>query len=125
MQGFNGTKTIVAVPGSGVPPVALLATGPVRYVKIVESQLTPAGAANAAQGFEYALPNDGFVANFGVVPYDVAEIGDPMALRGSHGTMLGNGPNVNIGIGATPAATLANLRSLTATPTYVVVDQYY
>lgn len=135
MPRFNGTKTIVDIAGSaGLTP--LLATGPVRFVRGVESVLTFAGAANTLQGFQYQINNgDGTFGPWLPVPTPSAEggdpvdtimeIGDPMSLRGPHGSILGNGPGVLIGIGVTPAQTLANLRSLTATATSVIVTQDY
>lgn len=135
MPRFNGTQTIVDIAGSaGVTP--LLATGPVRFVRGIESVLTSTGAANTLQGFQYQLVNgDGTLgqwipvttpaAETGDVGDTVMEIGDPMSLRGPHGSILGNGPNYQIGIGVSPATVLCNLRSLTATPTSVIITQYY
>lgn len=122
--GGNFTRNIIDIPANGAL-LAILATGPVRYVKVKESQLTAAGAANEPQGFEYTLPNDNFTQLLETIPGDTLGIGDPMSLRGSHGSILGNGPNVILGVGPTPATTLFKAQALTAAPTSIEVTQYY
>ena len=137
---FNGTQAIVDIAGNA-GATALLATGPVRFAKGVESTLTSAGVANVLQGFEYQLVTknaDGSVnlgpwiliatpsAESGDVADTVMEIGDPMSLRGPYGSIIGNGPQTyGQGLPPTAATTLCNLRSATATPTSVVVTQNY
>lgn len=127
--GFNGTRQIIDIPGSGSALQAILATLPVRYVKVVESLLTAAGAPNVLQGFNYEIPNDDTTNGFGqllnIPPGVVLELGDPMSLHGVHGALLGNGPNVIVGIpGGTPATTLFTARSATATGTSIEITQY-
>lgn len=128
--GFNGTRQIIDIPGDGSAFQAILATGPVRYIKVVESLLTAEGVANTLQGFNYEIPNDnttpGFSQVLNIPPSVVLELGDPMSLHGIHGALLGNGPNVVVGIiGGTPATTLFTARSQTATATSIEVTQYY
>lgn len=137
MSRFNGTTQVIDIAAvGGLTP--LLATGPVRYIKAMESTLTAAGAANATlQGFEYQLVNpDGTVgpwvpvntptAESGDPVYTTMEIGDPMALQGSFGSILGHGPQaLGMGLPEQPATTLCNIRSATATPTSIIVTQYY
>lgn len=140
MPRFNGTQTIVDI-AANTGATVLLATGPVRFVKGVESVLTSAGAANTLQGFQYQLVSkntDGSVnlgpwiplttpaAESGDIADTVMEIGDPMSLRSSHGSMIGNGPQtLGMGLPALPATTLCNLRSATGTATSVIISQYY
>lgn len=137
---FNGTVKVVDIAGSA-GSTAILATGPLRYLKIIESALTAAGGANTLQGFQYQLsttdPTTGVVTLGPWIPvgtpsteagsdaYDTMQLGDPMALQGSSGSILGNAGGYIIGIGATNPTTLCKLRSSTATPTSVVVTQYY
>jgi len=124
--GGNFTKTIIDVGAAGAP-TAILATGPVVYFEIEESQETAAGAANVPQGLNYKLPNDAFAHKIPLIPGDVAGIGDRKARTGEHGggSILGNGTSFIIGLGATAATTIAKIESLTATPTSVILTQYY
>lgn len=123
--GFNGTRQIIDIAATGAALTPILATGPVRYVLVRESQKTAAGAANVPVGFEYTLPNDGFIQALETIPGDTMEIGDPMALHdASHGSILGNGPNPNIGIGTSAATTLFKAGSIAAA-TSIEVTQYY
>lgn len=124
MGGFNGTRKIIDIAGDA-GETDLMATGPVRYIEIEESPITADGSANTLQGFQYQLPNDSFTQWQEATKGETVEIGDPMALRGSHGSILGNGPNVLVGIGPTPATVLAKLRSATGTGTSVTVTQHY
>jgi hypothetical protein len=124
--GFNGTRTVVDIHATGTL-TAVLATGPVVYVEVEESQVTAAGAVNTPQGFQFKLPNDDFTQLLEVIPGEVMTFGDR---HGSHagpgsGSILGNGPSYIIGIGATAATTLFEAQSLTATATSIVVTQYY
>lgn len=133
MGRFNGTQTIVDIAGSaGLTP--LLATGPVRFVRGVESLLTAAGNANTLQGFQYQIVNpDGTVGQWISVDVPATEggdgvdtimqIGDPMSLSDPHGSIIGNGPSFMLG--PTAAQTLCNLRSLTVTATSVMIQQDY
>ena len=125
-QGFNGTKKVIDVPANGTLR-DILATGPLTYFEIVESQITAAGAPNVPQGITYSLPNDDFAQLHEAIPGEVVQIGDRAARHGSKGggSMLGNGPNVIVGIGATAATTIAKVQSLTSTPTSVEVTQWY
>lgn len=135
MGRFNGTQTIVDIAGSaGLTP--LLATGPVRFVRGVESLLTAAGAANTLQGFQYQIVNpDGTVGQWISVDVPATEggdstdtimqIGDPMSLSDPRGSIIGNGPGFMLGLGPTAAQTLCNLRSLTVTATSVMIQQDY
>lgn len=139
-NGFNGTRQIVDV-AINTGSTALLATGPVRHVKITESALTSAGAPNTLQGFEYQLisidlatgvktlgpwiPAGTPTADAGDADLSTVELGDPMSVYGPHGSILGNGPSNIIGLPPTPATVLCNLRSLTGTATSLVVVQDY
>ena len=53
------------------------------------------------------------------------ELGDPMALHGPHGTLLGDGPNTVVGASLRPATTLFLAQSATGTGTSLLVTQYY
>jgi hypothetical protein len=125
MNGFNGRRKIIDIPANGTL-LSILATGPVRYIEVKESQVTSAGAPNVPQGFEYRLPNDGFTQTLATIPGELLEIGDPMSKRGPRGSMIGNGPDMpGMGLPAQPATTLFKAESLTATPTSIEVTQYY
>lgn len=125
-SGFNGREYIVDINGSGGAYTPILAPGPTRYVKAIESVLTAAGAANVPQGITYLLPNDATTLGFGqalpLTVNNVLEIGDYAGTaRSDQGSLLGNGPGVLIGIGATPATTLFMARSATVTPTSLLI----
>jgi hypothetical protein len=133
--GFNGTRQIMDIPAGGT--LAVLATGPLRYLQVTESTRTSTGVANAPAGLNYTIPNDGSPAGFTTLfpvnpPSNGAsdtptkiELGDPMALHGPHGTMIGNGPGMLPGIGPTLATTLCKVSPATAAGTSVLVEQYY
>lgn len=124
--GFNGTRQIVDIPAAGTL-LNIVATGPARYVIVKESALTAAGAANVAQGFDYKLPNDNFTQLLAASGTPAAmEIGDRQAVAHKFGILLGNGPDVIVGvIGGIPATVLFKAQSATATPTSIEVTQYY
>ena len=127
---FNGTKMIVDLPAGGAY-VPIAATGPVRYVRVMESLLTAEGVANAPQGIDYRLKNDGsqagFVTAFGLaVPPAVLELGDPEARASHHGSVIGNGPNDGgPGLGPVAATVLLMARSASVMGTSVEVTQFY
>ena len=124
--GGNFTRTVIDIGVNGAP-TKVLATGPVVYVEIEESQVTAENAANVPQGFLYRLPNDGFVQQLEVIPGDTASIGDRQGKHagGGFGSILGNGSSFLIGVGATAATELFDAQSLTATATSIVVTQWY
>jgi hypothetical protein len=140
-SGFNGTQQIVDIPASTAAFIAILATGPCRKIRVWESPLTAGGNTNTLIGLlEYQIPNDGTAAGFTTIfeaigandittegQITVAEInlGDDPGAIGSHGSMLGNGPNtLGQGLPATPATTLLKIRS-GGGATSVVVRQDY
>jgi hypothetical protein len=139
--GFAGNRYIVDINGSAGAFVQILAKSPVRRVTIEESPITSAGVNNPLQGLiDYQIPNDntpnGFTTVFRAVggnteaaegQVEVAKImlGNPIAQHAEGGEIIGNGPNVIVGmIGGTPATQLANVRSGTATATSVMVTEY-
>lgn len=124
--GFNGTRQIIDLAAAGAL-TDILATGPVKYILVKESQLTSAGAANVPQGFEYKLPNDGFTQLLETIPNDVLEIGDISARFNRDGSILGNGPSYIQGspTGVTPATVLFKAQSAGATATSIEVSQFY
>ena len=134
-SGANGTQQILDIAAGTTLPV--LASGPLRFLRIIESAKTSTGAANAPVGLNYTIPNDGtpngFTTIFPVNPPSGAvtdtpskiELGDPMALHGPYGTPLGNGPGMIVGIGPTPATTLCRVASATGAATSILVEQFY
>lgn len=125
---FNGTKQPIDILATGTF-TTILATGPVTYVKVKESQLTAEGAANVPQGFQYQLWINA-TRTWGplleTIPGEVMTIGDEMT-QGSHrGSIVGNGPQtLGMGMPPTPATPLFRAQSLTATPTTLEVTQSY
>lgn len=125
MPGFNGTKQIIDIAANGTL-TPILATGPLVYFEVKESQLTSTGAVNVPQGFEYKLPNDGFKALFATIPGETLKIGDRKGHYKGSGSILGNGPE-SPGAGVPPrvAKTLLEAQSLTGTATSLEVTQWY
>jgi hypothetical protein len=125
--GFNGTQQILDI-GAGAT-INVLATGPVRRIRIDESNVKADGSANAKQGIAYLIPNDGTASGFTTLfEPDLGEsvvLGDIPGDHGPLGSCLGNGPGFIVGIGATPATILAKVKSATATGTSIVVRQDY
>lgn len=142
MNGFNGTRQIIDIPGSGGAFLAILATGPVRKVTVQESVTTAAGVANPLQGqLDYLIPNDNTAAGFTqklsaigandetsqgeIVPAEF-DLGDDFGDHGPLGSMIGHGPQtLGMGLPPTAATTLCKVRSGTATATSILVTQYY
>jgi len=124
--GGNFTRTVIDIGANGAP-TKILATGPVVYIEVVESQVTAENAANVPQGFLYRLPNDGFVQELEVVPGDKASIGDRQGKHagGGFGSILGNASSFLIGVGVTPATVLFDAQSLTGTATSLQITQWY
>lgn len=136
---FNGTKQIINVPANTAAFIPIVATGPLRFLEIIESVLTATGTANVPQGLDYKVGNDQTVAGFTTLFATVAPtaaladakpamivLGDPMAKSSRHGTMLGNGQDdMGAGAGSRPATVLLMIRSATGTGTAVEVNQYY
>lgn len=131
VPGFNGKQRIIDVPGSGSAYLAVLASGPVRRLRFLESTKKANGTANTPQGLTYQLPNDGsangFTTVFDLPVNDVKELPDGISpsMRGEKGEIIGNGPGVLIGVGVTAATTLFNVRSQTATGTSIILEEYY
>lgn len=137
--GFAGNKYIVDINGSGGAFTTILARSPVTRLVIDESQITAEGAANPTQGvIDYLIPNDGTTNGFTTV-FRVTDgtsdvigsadlpivLGNPIRQHAEGGELLGNGPNVVVGIiGGTPATPLIQLRSGSVTGTSVVVTEY-
>lgn len=125
---FNGTRQVIDIVATGAF-TTVLATGPVTYVKVKESQVTAEGAANVPQGILYQLWLNS-TRTWGplleTIPGDVMTIGDEMT-QGSHrGSIVGNGPQtLGMGMPPTAATPLFRVQSLTATPTSIEVSQYY
>lgn len=137
-SGFNGIQYIQDIPaGAGVPITPILAKGPCRRLTVTESLLTSTGTANAPVGLNYSIPNDGttngFTTVFPVNPpsYGASDtptrilLGDGVGDLGPFGSLLGNGPSVLIGIGATPAITLCKVAGAGGAATSVLVRQDY
>lgn len=138
--GFSGNQRIVDINADSGAFVEILATSPVRRLVIEESPVKADGTANTLQGaLQYRLPNDGTADGFttvfeklganntatqGEISPAKIELGNPVGQRGAFGELLGNGPGQVVGIGATPATRLIDLRSGTATATSVVIAEY-
>lgn len=125
---FNGTRQVIDVVAVGAF-TTVLATGPVTYVKVKESQVTTEGAANVPQGFLYQLWLNA-TRTWGplleTIPGDVMTIGDEMTSGSRHGSIVGNGAQtLGMGMPPTAATPLFRVQSLTATPTSIEVSQYY
>lgn len=133
--GYAGNQRIVDINSDAGAFISILAQSPVRRLKIQESPLTAAGAANTLQGsLEYQLPNDdtanGFTETFEAIgstgdqwPVKI-ELGNPVGQIGPWGEVLGNGPGPLQGIvGGSVATTLIKIRSGTATATSIMVTE--
>jgi hypothetical protein len=125
---FNGTRQNIDILATGTFTV-VLATGPVTYVKVKESQVTAEGAANVPQGFQYQLWINS-TSTWGplleTIPDEVMTIGDEMTSGSRHGSIVGNGPQtLGMGMPPTPATPLFRAQALTATATSLEVTQYY
>lgn len=128
--GPNLTRRLIAVGASGAF-TPILATGPTRAWHIQESQYTNAGAANASQGLLFQIPNDGTASGFQTTfargpAYPEFENFNKCSQHGPHGEVFGGaGGPAGAGIGTTPATLLVNVSSLTATPTYIEIVEYF
>lgn len=125
---FNGTRQPIDILAAGAFTI-VLATGPVTYVKVKETQVTAEGGVNVPQGFLYQLWINA-TRTWGplleTIPGDVMTIGDEMTSGSRHGSIVGNGPQtLGMGLPPTAATPLFRAQSLTATPTTVEVSQYY
>src|ERR1700735_3051422 len=121
-RGSNGTQQIIDIPADTGGFLSILATGPVRLIEIVESTLTAEGAANAIQGFNYLIPNDGsangFTTLFQNPPGTVLKFAHTQAQYTKHGPPMGTGPDARgAGVPARPATTLLKVQSMTGTGT--------
>lgn len=136
MNFFNGTQQTIDLNGDGGAYVNILATGPVRRFKIVESLLKADGVTPVVpQGLTFTLFNGTQV--FQLPPpsttnepgnFPAIEIPDPgdTSFHGWQGNVMGNGPDTpGAGVAPTLATVLAKLRSATGTATSVVVYQAY
>lgn len=129
-KGSNSVSEIIDIPGDGSAYLPILAVGPVRFVEIVESTVTAEGVANALQGFDYLLPNDGstpgFTTEFSAPPNVVVKLGDTQAQYTRHGILLGNGADTpGAGQDPIPATILIKVRSATATGTSLQILQQF
>ena len=143
--GFAGNRYIVDINGSAGAFTPILARSPVTRLVIDESRVTSAGAANTPTGsIDYLIPNDGTTNGFTTVfratsgesattgTSDIVGsqslpivLGNPIRQHAEGGEIIGNGPNVVVGIiGGTPATTLIQLRATGATATSVMVTEY-
>lgn len=129
--GFAGNSRIVDINGSGGAFIPILAQSVVRRLKITESPLTAAGAANVLQGsMEYQIPNDdtpnGFTTVFdaSIAVSEGLELGSEIVQKGPWGEIIGQPGQPQIGVpGGTPATTMILVRSGTATGTSIVVTE--
>lgn len=142
MAGKNGgpnlTRRLIAVGVNGAP-TQILATGPTRGWRIQESTVTTANAAQASQGIQVQIPNDG-TANglttwFDRPPNTVAafspddnffENWNQISEHGSEGeAFAGPGGAAGAGVGTLPATVLCNVQSKTATATTIEIVEYF
>ena len=125
---FNGTKKITDILANGTWTV-ILATGPVVYVSVKESQVNSVGAANVPQGFQYQLWDTNARAwsqTLETIPGELLTIGDEMTQGSLHGSIIGNGPQtLGMGMPPTAATPLFRAQSITATATSLEVSQFY
>lgn len=128
-----GSDTIVDVVAGGTP---ILATGPLRKLKITESVIKADGlTANVPTGLDVTLPEDNYTQVVRILPPTAAEagaepesfeLGQDAAFHGPHGADLGNGANSpGAGIPAQPATTLCKLKPTGGGTTSVRVQQWY
>jgi len=138
--GFSGNRYLLDINADSGAFVAVLAKSPLRRLVVRESTIKADGSANTLQGLiQYRIPNDDTDAGFTTVfqaaggndttaqgDVNAAEItlGSPNTAFGPWGELLGNGPNVIVGIGETPATHLIDLRSGTATGTTVEITEF-
>lgn len=138
--GPNLIRRLIAVPANNDAggPVSILATGPTRGFRIRESAVTIANAAQASQGFEVKIPNDGSAAGFttwfarpafsaSIAPseQEFSNYNDA-SQHGAHGEVFGGAGNPDAAsIGATTATLLAKVQSLTATATTIEIVEYF
>lgn len=120
-------------------PAKITASGPTRGWRIYESPVTTANAAQASQGFEVQIPNDGSAngfttwfarpANGAGLPPTENEFSNynDASQHGAHGEVFGTAANATPGVGvpASSATHLANVQSLTATPTTIEIVEYF
>lgn len=142
MAGSNGgpnlTRRLIAVGVNGAP-TKVFATGPCRGWRCQESPVTtPGNAAQASQGFEVQIPNDGTAGGFttwfarpansaNFSPNDnFFENFNVASEHGANGEVFaGPGGALGAGIGTTAATLLCNLESLTATATTIEFVEYF
>lgn len=138
--GFSGNRYLLDINANTGAFVQVLAKSPLRRLVVKESTIKEDGSANTLQGIlQYRIPNDDTEAGFTTIfqeagandttsqgDVNAAEItlGSPNTAFGPWGELLGNGPNVIVGIGPTPATHLMDLRSGTATGTTVEITEY-
>lgn len=126
---FNGTKKVIDIVATGANWTVILATGPVVYASVKESQVTSAGAANVPQGFVYQLWDTNarvWGQTLETIPGELLTIGDEMTQGSRHGSMIGNGPQtLGMGMPPTAATPLFRAQALTATVTSLEVSQFY
>lgn len=136
--GPNLVRRLIAVGASGAP-TQILATGPCRGWRIQESVVTTGNAAQASQGFECQIPNDGTANGFSVWfarPLNTTTAFSPndnyfenwnqISEHGPYGEVFaGPGGALGAGIGTTTATLLCNAQSLTATATTLEIVEYF
>lgn len=137
--GPNLTRRLIAVGINGAP-TQILATGPCRGWRIQESTVTAANGAQASQGIQVQIPNDGSAAGFATwfdrPPNTVAafspndnffENWNQISEHGDQGEVFAGPGNATPGSGipATAATVLANVQSKTATATTIEIVEYF
>lgn len=130
--GFAGNSRIVDINGDAGAFIPILAQSVVRRLRITESPLTSAGAANPLQGsLEYQIPNDdtpnGFTTIFetAIAVNEGLELGSEIAQKGPWGEIIGQPGQPQIGVpNGTAATTMIKVRSGTATATSIVVTEF-
>ena len=126
----NPNRRYIALNGNGGAYVAITLSMMARYVEITEDTGASAGNGGVAQGLQGNIvdpvtgalqpPNAGdglwppMTSNIGEEAIAQIALGDHHAVHGGQGVPVGG-----------TGATVAKLRSNTATPTQVIVREYY
>jgi hypothetical protein len=139
--GPNTNIRLIDINGDAGAFVSILATGPTRGWRIIESILSAEAAASTPQGFTILIPNDGSAApgfntlfarpaaNVADEPgeFPFFENWNRISAHGPDGDVFAGPGNASPGLGitATTPTVLCKIRSLTATVTTIEIVEYF
>lgn len=120
-------RTVIAINGSGGAFVLVTPTSMARYCEIVECAPnggTFNGANYLPQGLNYTNGDDGYVAEFGLLPGAILQIGD-LSYRRDRAIGIPSGMKDPAGQSiSAPVNSSYKLRSATATATQILLSEW-